>query len=109
MNARQDLYAAIERLERDYRNRFVEAGASGFDAWGNNAKIGVEARFGTTVGPMWGPSARYARRTGWHGLVGPLVPFRTVQQAEQELRNECERYLALLAAGYKPRMFGQRP
>ena len=102
-----DIDRAIERLERDYRDRFVAAGASGFDAWGNGAKIGVEARFGRPTGPMWGPSQRYARRTGVLGLFGPLVPFRSVEDAERDLRIEIEQYLAKLAAGHKPRMFGR--
>ena len=189
---RAEVRALIERLERDYRDQFVDAGAVGFDGWGNNAKVGVEARFGEhggpgwspsvrhargpagsdsldhsprstrlqtlsvssgrrsrrtssgcepdigrdcldaasgadrrersarrtdgravearfgrPTGPMWGPSQRYARRTGVLGLFGPLVPFRSVEDAERDLRIEIEQYLAKLAAGHKPRMFGR--
>jgi hypothetical protein len=38
------------RLESDYMQKFVDAGASGLDAWANNATIGVETRFGDRVG-----------------------------------------------------------
>ena len=94
---------AQERLANEFRERFFAAGATGFDVWGNGAKIGVEARFGSLVGPVWGPSVRYARRNGLFGIFGPLVPFRTIESVEAELRTECEAYLARLAAGHKPR------
>jgi hypothetical protein len=102
-----ELGAIVARLEVDYRDRFVGAGASGFDAWANGAKVGVEARFGKTSGPAWLPSVRYARRTGWLGLVGPLTPFRSLEAVEQELRQRMDEYLARLRAGYKPRALGE--
>jgi hypothetical protein len=103
---RQELQDVCKRLERDYGERFIAAGATGYASWANNANIGFEARFGKTIGPMLAPVAHYARRHGWHGWFGPLVPFRTVEDAERELRQEIETYLAKLHAGYKPRMFG---
>jgi hypothetical protein len=56
--------AVEERLHADYAERFFAAGATGFDTWGNGAKIGVEARFKEGFGPVFGPVARYASRPG---------------------------------------------
>jgi hypothetical protein len=67
--------------------------------------VGVEAMFGRGIGPTWVASSRYARRPGWMGWFGPLVPFRTIEDAERELREEIERYLAKLNAGHKPKLF----
>jgi hypothetical protein len=67
--------------------------------------IGVEARFGTILGPSFVASARYARRPSWLGLFGPLVPFRSLEDAERELREEIDRYLAKLQSGHLPKLF----
>jgi hypothetical protein len=96
----------LARLERDYRDRFVAAGASAFNAWGNSAKVGVEALFGTTAGPAWLMSVRYASRTGWRGLFGPFVAFKPLEEVERELREAMEAYLVKLQTGYRPKLFG---
>jgi hypothetical protein len=101
-----EIDSLLERLERDYRDRFVAAGASAFNAWGNSAKVGVEALFGTTGGPAWLISVRYASRTGWRGLFGPFVASRSLEEVERELREAMEAYLAKLQTGYRPKMFG---
>jgi hypothetical protein len=103
---RPEIGAVEERLHADYSERFFAAGATGFDTWGNGAKIGIEARFREGFGPVFGPAVRYARLPGWLGLFGPLVPFRSLEDAERELRQEIEDYLAKLQAGHKPRIFG---
>ena len=97
--------AIEERLRADYAERFFAAGATGFDTWGNRANIGIEARFREGFGPIFGPVVRYARRPGWLGLFGPLVPFRTFADAERELRAEIDVYLAKLEAGHRPGLF----
>jgi|SRR5712692_2220391 len=97
--------AVEERLHADYAERFFAAGATGFDTWGNGAKIGVEARFKEGFGPVFGPVVRYARRSGWLGLFGPLVPLRSLEDAERELREQIEGYLLKLQAGHRPRLF----
>jgi hypothetical protein len=50
---------------------------------------------------------RYARRTGWGGLFGPLVSFRTLEDAERALRHELDLILDQLKAGIRPRSFGR--
>jgi len=97
--------ALEERLHADYAERFFAAGATGFDTWGNGAKIGIEARFQEGFGPVFGPVVRYARRSGWLGLFGPLVPFRSLGDAEAELRAAIDDYLARLQAGHRPKLF----
>jgi hypothetical protein len=101
----EELQALIDRLERDYRDRFVAAGAVGFDAWASPAKVGVEAYFDRSGGAAWLMSVRYAVRRGWRGLFGPFVAFKTLQDVERELRVELDAYLAKLQTGYRPRLF----
>lgn len=101
---RVDLTALCERLDLKYRGRFSAVGG-GFDSWANGAMIAGEAAFGGSVGPMEGAVVRYARRTGWLGLFGPLVSFKTLEDAELELCEELDRLLEKLASGRKPRMF----
>jgi hypothetical protein len=100
-----ELQAVSSRLQADYADRFFAAGATGFDAWAHEAMVGVEAMFGKGIGPTWVASVRYAWRPGWMGLFGPLVPFRTVEGAERELREELERYLVKLKSGHQPKLF----
>jgi hypothetical protein len=102
---RDELTALCRRLDSDYRERFLAFGG-GFDAWANGANIAGEAAFGGSAGPMWGAVVRYARRTGWAGLFGPLVSFRTIEDAESELRKELDLILDQLKAGIRPRSFG---
>lgn len=94
-----------QRLQSDYADRFFAAGATGFNAWGNGAVIGVEANFGKAFGPSFVASARYARREGWLGLFGRLVQYRSLEEAEEELRQEVDAYLSKLDSGHKPRLF----
>jgi hypothetical protein len=101
----EELQAMCARLQADYADRFFAAGATGFDAWGHEAMVGAEAMFGRGFGPTWVASVRYARRRGLMGWVGSLVPFRSVEDAERELRQEIEDYLAKLGSGHKPRLF----
>ena len=105
---RAEVRALIERLERDYRDQFIDAGAVGFDGWVNNAKVGVEARFGEHGGPAWSPSVRHAARTGWLGLFGPFAEKRSAADVERELRSTIEAYLQRLRAGYRPTLFRRR-
>jgi hypothetical protein len=105
---REERWVLCERLDAKYRPRFSVFGG-GFDSWANGALIAGEAAFGGSVGPMCGSVVRYARRTGWHGLFGPLVPFRTFEDAELELCLELDALLEKLASGWRPRMFRSRP
>jgi len=102
---REELTALCDRLEARYRERFGTFGGS-FDSWANAAKIAGEAAFGGSVGPMCGAVVRYARRTGWRGLFGPLISFKTLEDAELELSNELDLVLGKLASGQRPRIFG---
>jgi len=101
-----DRAAVIERLERDFRDRFFAVGATGFDAWTNATTIGVEARFGRIAGPIVAPTVTYARRTGWLGLFGPIRALRTLAEAEADLRRKIEDDLRRLGQGEKPRIVG---
>src|SRR5437867_7597474 len=101
---RDELMSLCQRLETDYRERF-DAHGGGFNAWANGAMIAGEAAFGGRVGPMWGALVRYARRTGWGGLFGPLVSFRTLDDAESELRRELDLILNQLEDGVRPTLF----
>jgi hypothetical protein len=98
------LLAVCERLEADYRDRFIAAGASAFNAWANATTFGVEALYGTGIGPAWNASVSYARREGPFGLFGPARPLKTLQEAEHELREQIERQLE---SGRRPRVFGR--
>jgi hypothetical protein len=100
-----ELQAVSDRLQADYADLFFEAGATGFDAWAHEAMVGVEAMFGKGIGPTWLASVRYARRPGFMGWFGPLVPFRTIEEAERELREQIESYLSKLRSGHKPKLF----
>jgi hypothetical protein len=100
----QDLPA---RLEQEYADKFRALGA-GFNAWANSAKIGAEVVFGSGSGPIWPVSARYARRPGPFSLVGPLVPYRTLRDAERELRTEIDNVLIRVKKGERPRAFRWR-
>jgi hypothetical protein len=97
-----DIY---ERIQAEYADRFFAAGATGFNAWGNGALLGVEVNFGKTFGPSFVASVRYARRDGWLGLFGRLLPFRSLEEAERELREQIESYLLKLQAGHRPGLF----
>jgi hypothetical protein len=103
---RDELRELCERLNLRYRDRFSAFGG-GFNSWANGAHIAGEAAFGGRIGPMDGATVRYARRTGWHGLFGPLVPFTTLDDAESELCQELDLVLEKLATGWRPRMFGR--
>lgn len=81
--------AICDRLETAYRARFV-AIEGGFSAWVNPTQIGVEALFGGRTGPVWSTSVAFAKRR-W--LFGPVMALMTLEQAEQEIRGEIERYL----------------
>jgi len=83
--------AVCERLEAEYRDRFVAAGASAFNAWANATKLGVEAAFGTRSGPLWATSVVYARRKA---LFGPVVPLRSLTAAADELRQQIDSELS---------------
>jgi len=98
---RDELRKLCERLELGYQDRFSAFGG-GFSSWANSAHIAGEAAFGGRIGPMAGAMVRYARRTGWHGLIGPLVPFKTLDDAELELRRELDAVLEKLAKGWRP-------
>ena len=87
------LLAICDRLEADYRDRFIAAGASAFNAWANATKIVVEADYGGSFGTVRGASVSYARRTGPFGKFGPAKPFKTLEEAERELREQIERQL----------------
>src|SRR2546427_1281748 len=100
---REERRTLCERLDAKYRPRFSAFGGS-FDSWANGALIAGEAAFGGSVGPMCGAAVRYARRTGWHGLVGPLVPFKALEEAEVDLCVELDAVLEKLASGWRPRM-----
>ncbi|MEK6224741.1 MAG: hypothetical protein AABM40_00440 [Chloroflexota bacterium] len=102
---REELAATCERLRANYQERFGKFGGS-FDCWANGAQIAGEAAFGGSVGPMCGAAVRYARRTGWHGLFGRLVSFKTLEDAELELSKELDVVLEKLASGERPRIFG---
>jgi hypothetical protein len=102
-----ELAELCERINLRYRDRFSAFGG-GFNSWANRAHIAGEAAFGGRIGPMEGAIVRYARRTGWYGLFGPLVPFKTIGDAEIELCQELDVVLEKLAKGWRPRMFGRR-
>jgi hypothetical protein len=104
---RDELTELCERLNVRYRDRFSAFGG-GFSSWANGAHIAGEAAFGGRIGPMDGAMVRYARRTGWRGLFGPLVSFKTLGEAEIELCRELDAVLEKLAKGWRPRMF-RRP
>ncbi|HEX7950894.1 MAG TPA: hypothetical protein VF494_11140 [Candidatus Limnocylindrales bacterium] len=103
---KEELRRVCERLEAAYRDRFIDAGASAFNAWANGARVGVEAAYGKGSGPIWAVDVRYARRLGWFGLFGPLVPFKTLDDLERELGEQIEWWLA---SGLRPRVFGNPP
>jgi hypothetical protein len=98
------LLAICERLEADYRDRFIAAGASAFNAWANATTIGVEAAYGRGSGPIWVTDVSFARRKGPFGLLGPPQPLKTLEEAEPELREQIERQLE---SGHPPRVFGR--
>ncbi len=102
--SRDERLALCQRLDAKYRPRFSAFGG-GFDSWANGALIAGEAAFGGSIGPICGAVVRYARRTGRHGIFGPLVPFKTLEEAELELCVELEAVLHKLASGWRPRMF----
>jgi hypothetical protein len=87
------LLAICDRLEGDYRDRVIAAGANAFNAWANATQIVVEADYGGSSGPIRGVGVSYARRKGPFGLFGRAVPFKTLQEAERELREQIERML----------------
>lgn len=86
-NSKEARVALCERLEAEYRDRFLAIGASAFNAWANARKVGVEAAFGARSGPLWVASVVYARRMR---PFGPAVPLTTLQEAAQELRRQIE-------------------
>jgi hypothetical protein len=106
---REEVARIRERLERDYRSQFAEAGGSGLDTWSNDAHVGVETRFGDRVGPIWATSVRYRKRSGWLGLVGSWVEVRTLLQAERDLRAEIDAALSKMRQGLRPQTFGRGP
>lgn len=83
-----------ERLRGDYQPRF-DPFDGGVNPWANSTTIGVEILFGDRK-RAWDVWARYARRR-W--LIGVPVEYRSITDAEQEVRRGLEEYLAQLEKG----------
>jgi len=98
------LAAACRRLDDDYGPHMIAVGASGVGAWANSTSLGFEVRFGNRAGGMWQTYARYARRA-WP-LFSRAIPFRSLEAAEAELRDELDEFVAQLERGNRPRARG---
>jgi len=93
---RQALIEMCSRIEDEYQPRF-DLIDGGVNPWANGTTLGVEILFGDgSRRKGWGTSARYARRR-WP--FGKPIPFRPVEDAEVELRNALDRFLAAEQAG----------
>jgi len=54
------LTAIVERLNRNYEDKFKQLGAS-FDAWASDVDVGANLVFEGPKGPRWTQSVRYAQ------------------------------------------------
>lgn len=89
---RSRVRAVCDRLDRDYYPR-VSRYAGGFGTWASSTMIGYEIPLGGRVGRLVGNSARYAKRVGPFGLLGPREQVRDLADIEAEFRTQIEAWL----------------
>ena len=90
VSTKRDWVESCKRLGRDYQPKFDAIGG-GVNPWANATTIGVEILFDKKGRPAWDTQSRYANRQ-WP--LGPVKQYRSIEDAEREVRANLDIFLA---------------